>query len=240
MNKTLRTLIGIIGITGLFLIVLFFLGSNNLLAGDGRLFMMLNPGEGNSTELDSFLILFTTWGLGYLGLGIYFLIGVLVALLLLSIKFRVLRYLLGLAGLCALIFIGADLLLQNFIFRVRPFLDTSISSNTLNLFPNAVDIFTNSSFPSFHVGLTFAVLSPFLLYRKYWVKGLALIYGVLTAYSRLFIGVHFPIDVFTGALIGFVIILAFYPLFERKWNSRKEAVLEQVTKRLMVELEKLR
>ena len=239
MNKTLRTLIGIIGITGLFLIVLFFLGSNNLLAGDGRLFMMLNPGEGNSTELDSFLILFTTWGLGYLGLGIYFLIGVLVALLLLSIKFRVLRYLLGLAGLCALIFIGADLLLQNFIFRVRPFLDTSISSNTLNLFPNAVDIFTNSSFPSFHVGLTFAVLSPFLLYRKYWVKGLALFYGLLTAYSRLFIGVHFPIDVFTGALIGFVIILAFYPLFERKWNSRKEAVLEHVTKRLMVELEKL-
>jgi membrane-associated phospholipid phosphatase len=234
-----RALLLGIGITGIFLIILVILGSGDLLAGDSRLFTILNPGEGNSTMFDTFFILFTTWGFN-LGLGIYFLIGIMVTLAVLSIKFKALRYLILLAGLGVLIFIGVDFLLQYLIVRGRPFFDGSISSNTLTLFPNAAEIFTNSSFPSFHVGLTFAILSPFILYRHYWAKGLALGYGLLTAYSRIFIGVHYPTDVFAGALVGFLIILALYPLFRRKLNGRKDIVLENTTRRLIDELEKLK
>jgi len=239
MNKTLRTFILVIGVTGIFLLALVFLGLGDLLVGDSRLFALLNPGAGHSTLVDTFFTYFTAWGPGYLGAGTYSLIGVILVQAALSYRFKTLRYLVLLAGLGAHIFIGVDFLLQYLIVRVRPFLDITVSSNTLMLFPNAAEIFTNSSFPSFHAGLTFAILSPFILHRGWWGKGLALGYGILTAYSRVFIGVHFPTDVWAGALIGFLIILLLYPLFEKRYFPRNPA-LKMVTKRLLMELERLR
>ncbi len=58
---------------------------------------------------------------------------------------------------------------------------------------------------SAHAANSFAVASffTFLLKPKFRYIGLLLFFwAIIVAYSRIYIGVHFPLDVFTGAVIG--------------------------------------
>ena len=60
---------------------------------------------------------------------------------------------------------------------------------------------------SAHAANNFAVafFFTFLLRSKYRYLGIFLIvWAILVSYSRIYIGVHFPLDVFSGALIGLV------------------------------------
>lgn len=58
---------------------------------------------------------------------------------------------------------------------------------------------------SAHAANSFAVATFFvLLFKQYfkWLVPLLLIWGLLVSYSRIYIGVHFPLDVVTGISIG--------------------------------------
>ena len=60
-----------------------------------------------------------------------------------------------------------------------------------------------------------AVFFSFLLKVKLkYISYFLIIWALLVAYSRIYIGVHFPLDVFTGALIGAVYATIFYKLFK--------------------------
>ena len=68
----------------------------------------------------------------------------------------------------------------------------------------------DNSFPSDHTALFFAICTSFFLFklagRYVW-----LVLAILVALSRVVVGVHYPLDVFVGALIGIACaLLAFF------------------------------
>lgn len=95
-------------------------------------------------------------------------------------------------ALCALV---TNICLKNLIARPRPY--TQIPDLTA-LIPAQTDW----SFPSGHTTASFASAGIYLqtLPRKYGAA--ALILAALIAFSRLYVGVHYPTDVLAGMLIG--------------------------------------
>lgn len=104
----------------------------------------------------------------------------------------------GVAGLLALV---CSLLLTNGILkhlaqRVRPWLLFE------ELFPLVYEGDPNS-FPSGHTSAAFAAAVAWAhTLPKRWMKAVGLVMAVLMGLSRLYVGVHFPVDVLCGALVG--------------------------------------
>ena len=93
-----------------------------------------------------------------------------------------------------------NLILKNVITRVRPF------NHNEELLP-IIDKPTDYSFPSGHTASSFSV--GFLLYR-YLKKPygiVTMVLAVLIAFSRLYLGVHYPSDILCGMISG--IFMAF-------------------------------
>lgn len=88
-----------------------------------------------------------------------------------------------------------NILLKNLVARVRPYYAVE------GLLP-LVRKPREFSFPSGHAGSSFA--SAWVLYRrlpkKYGVP--ALVLAILIAFSRLYVGVHYPTDVLAGVITG--------------------------------------
>ena len=70
------------------------------------------------------------------------------------------------------------------------------------------------SFPSGHTQNVFASFGVgFAWAKKTWLKILCAALLVLTAFSRMYLGVHTPADVGVSCVIGLILVIAFYPLF---------------------------
>jgi len=62
---------------------------------------------------------------------------------------------------------------------------------------------TTYSFPSGHTSMAFATATALSLsFPKWYVIGPAYSYAILVAYSRSYLGVHYPGDILAGAIIG--------------------------------------
>jgi len=209
-------------VSGIFLSILLILGGGDLIAGDASLFVLLNPHQ--ATAFDQFFIVFSNWGPGDFGLGIYGMIILTLVLLVLSLKYRPLRpmrFMLLLVIVGFIIgYLGLTIVLKGLIGRARPFTEFDLlsptPSNAWILFTNPTITFNDPSFPSGHATAGFIFATPLLLlYKKNWIRILALAYGILVAYARIFIGVHYPLDVFVGSLIGILVVALFYLLIKR-------------------------
>ena len=80
---------------------------------------------------------------------------------------------------------------------------------------SAVPAATGYSFPSGHtqnVTCTFGGVARFS--KTLWIRIASIAVIVLVAFSRMYLGVHTPLDVGVSLVIGAVLVFALYPLFE--------------------------
>ncbi|MGI5893260.1 MAG: phosphatase PAP2 family protein [Candidatus Merdivicinus sp.] len=92
--------------------------------------------------------------------------------------------------------IFCNLLIKPLVGRIRPF-EANGFTDLLVSPPK------DPSFPSGHSSASFAAASALFLYYKKWGIA-ALLLASLIAFSRLYLYVHYPTDVFCGILLGIV------------------------------------
>ena len=70
------------------------------------------------------------------------------------------------------------------------------------------------SFPSGHTQNVFATFGGIFAWtKKTWLKIVCAVLIVLVAFSRMYLGVHTPLDVGVSVVIGIVLLLVLYPVF---------------------------
>ena len=72
----------------------------------------------------------------------------------------------------------------------------------------------------------------FCITKKLWVRVVCMALALLIPFSRLYLGVHMPLDVGVSFLIGWLLVLAFYPLLEE--IGHRGEVLERIWLILLV------
>ena len=70
----------------------------------------------------------------------------------------------------------------------------------------------NFSFPSGHATFAGAVIAGLWLARRHIIATIATIAGLLLAFGRVYVGVHYPWDVIGGLIIGAAVVLILYPI----------------------------
>jgi undecaprenyl-diphosphatase len=88
-----------------------------------------------------------------------------------------------------------DLAIKPFVARPRPFVAVATSRVVGHYRPPTY------SFPSGHAALAFASATV-LAFGMPRVKAVWLVLAALVAFSRIYIGVHYPLDVACGTLVG--------------------------------------
>jgi len=95
-------------------------------------------------------------------------------------------------------------LIKPWINRLRPCND----SNLLETIRVLVPCGSGKSFVSSHATNHFAIAVYFILLfgKEYkWLLPLGLLWAASIAYGQVYVGVHFPMDIFAGALLGILI-----------------------------------
>lgn len=153
---------------------------------------------------DKIMIFFTTMG------NVGFIWILITLFFLLSKKHRKLGFLL-LIGLIVELIIG-NFILKGLIMRPRPcWIDKSVSM--------LINIPKDYSMPSGHTFASFISATIILLYNRKWGYG-ALVLAILISFSRLYLYVHFPSDVFVGMILGIVLGYLIYIVFSKKLTKK--------------------
>lgn len=132
-------------------------------------------------------------------LGILWII--ITVIMLFTKKYRKTGVTSGIALLLSLLI--CNLLIKPAVARIRPY-----EINTLITL--LVEPLSDYSFPSGHTTAAFAASVAVLLRKKRVIGIPMLIISVLIAFSRLYLYVHFPSDVFFGMLLGITFAITAY------------------------------
>lgn len=120
---------------------------------------------------------------------------------------------------------GFASLIRAYFFRPRPFV-TSIVSQLVYHDP------LEASFPSGHAAFMFGVAFSllFLSVPRRW-KIVYLVAAFVSSVSRVIVGVHYPLDIFVGGLIGLLAAIVVKWIFEifvnRAGKSKKQSGLTE-------------
>ncbi|BBH24122.1 undecaprenyl-diphosphatase [Paenibacillus baekrokdamisoli] len=107
---------------------------------------------------------------------------------------------------------GTSMILSHLFYRDRPF----VAHRVIQLISHPI----NASFPSDHAIGAFVIATSIWLFRKrdgyIWLAIAACI-----AFSRIWTGVHYPLDVISGAVIGSAAAVLIHRLFTRSSKVRQ-------------------
>ena len=135
----------------------------------------------------------------------------------LTILFLLLRKTRKVGGLmtCSLLLntLVNNVLLKNLVARTRPY-------EVVDGLHRIIEAQSDYSFPSGHTGSAFAVAVVVFLMGPRKIGVPVLVFAFVIAFSRLYVGVHFPTDVLGGALIGAVIAYLVCAVYRRKTGQK--------------------
>ena len=79
---------------------------------------------------------------------------------------------------------------------------------------------TGYSFPSGHTQMAVGTYGAMARWHKnLWVRVLTILACVLVPLSRMYLGVHTPIDVFVSIVLALILVFGFYPVFKKAIDS---------------------
>ena len=104
-----------------------------------------------------------------------------------------------------------NIFVKHLVARARPF-DTY--SDLVPLIKKPTDY----SFASGHTTASFAAAGILARFLQRPLSVLIVVFAVLVAFSRLYLGVHYPTDVLCGMVIGILGSTFIYIMFKRKYN----------------------
>ena len=87
------------------------------------------------------------------------------------------------------------------------------------LLPDAHQIghhLSRGSFPSGDAAMALVITCALWPGSPRWLQAVLACYGAFVVYERVYIGVHFPLDVLTGALLGFLVVYAVAQVLHRR------------------------
>jgi len=93
-------------------------------------------------------------------------------------------------------------------YHLQPFAELE---QVYKLIPKEV----GNAFPSDHTAAAFAVCVTLCIGSKSKWRPLYILFATLIGLARIWVGVHYPIDVLAGALIGTLVAFMLYPLLKR-------------------------
>lgn len=154
---------------------------------DFQLFTAINEFAGQSWLLDASGIFFAVYAL-----PVFFAV-----VLILAIKNSRVVILVALSS--GIVYV-LNLLIGYFAMRHRPFVDHEVNKLVEK-------VATSKSFPSDHAALAFVIASLLSFFYPRWSRAFY-VWAFLIALSRIFVGVHYPLDVAAGIIIGIAVALA--------------------------------
>jgi membrane-associated phospholipid phosphatase len=108
-------------------------------------------------------------------------------------------------------------IMKPYFGRIRPCNDPALS----NLVHLLVPCGGGKSFPSSHAANHFSLAFFSILSLKHiakWIWIPALAWAISVSYAQVYVGVHFPLDVFCGAIIGVCIGIVTGNVFNRRYQ----------------------
>lgn len=86
-----------------------------------------------------------------------------------------------------------------FFFEARPY----VANDILPLISHKA---ADASFPSRHTAISFVMALPYLYYKSKWGL-LLLLLAIWVGISRVYVGVHYPLDILGGFIVGIISLI---------------------------------
>ena len=162
------------------------------------LFDKINGLAANHLLLNNFMIFIAKYGV--------FIIPVILVFLLIRKDYKNFLF----VGLSIALALLVGYITKDLFYHPRPF--------AMGMGYDLVRDDNSSSFPSNHTVAMFALATALLLINKRLVGAISLVVAILVGISRVYIGVHFPLDVLGGIVYGVTLTLLFYLVFPKMYE----------------------